>query len=576
MPKIEMYRSALDAYIGERYEREELEEKLVTAKAEVDEWEDEEGILKIELNDTNRPDLWSAAGLGRQLRVRRTGERPSYNFFSAPGKLADAGERRIVVDESVREIRPYVVGFAVSGKAIDEATLKDVIQSQEKLCWNYGQKREAVAMGIYRSELMRYPVRYRGADPDEASFVPLQMEEELSLRRILSEHPKGLEFGHIVADKPRMPLLTDDRGDVLSFPPIINSARIGAVEVGDSELFVEMTGGNLEILLLACSVVACDMADSGFTVHPVSVEYPFDTPYGRTVVTPFYFQEPIRVSPEGAGKLLGVEMEPDEVVRRIEQVGSYARMDGDEIEVQPAEYRNDFLHPVDVYEDVMIGRGMDSFEPAVPHDFTVGRLTAEEELARRVKLIMVGLGYQEMVFSYLGSRRDYIGRMRPEPVDRQEPIDPPSRGIVQIANPMSENYELVRNSILPHLLGAETVSANAAYPHRMFEVGKTACVDRSLNYGTRTDDTLGFLVADAEASFNTLRDHIAVLLYYLNLDHTLAANDDERFIRGRRADVLVGDRTVGLLGEVHPQVLVNWGIEVPCVAAELRLTALPV
>jgi phenylalanyl-tRNA synthetase beta chain len=65
-----------------------------------------------------------------------------------------------------------------------------------------------------------------------------------------------------------MPFLTDTNGEVLSFPPVINSARVGAVEEGDRTLFVELTGTDLESLLLACAIVACDLADAGHTDAP--------------------------------------------------------------------------------------------------------------------------------------------------------------------------------------------------------------------------------------------------------------------------------------------------------------------
>jgi len=57
MPKIEVYQEALFAYAGRSYTDQELEVIFPAAKAELDESVNEEGIVKIELNDTNRPDL---------------------------------------------------------------------------------------------------------------------------------------------------------------------------------------------------------------------------------------------------------------------------------------------------------------------------------------------------------------------------------------------------------------------------------------------------------------------------------------------------------------------------------------
>ncbi|MFP4113939.1 MAG: phenylalanine--tRNA ligase subunit beta [Spirochaetota bacterium] len=574
MPKIELYQDALFSYMGTKLPENELEALLECAKGEIDEPADAEGVMKIELNDTNRPDLWSTAGLGRALRVYLGGEIPRYDFFTwrAPGTAAnrqDAGERRVIVDPDLQAYRPYIAAFAVSGKPIDDASLKDLIQSQEKLCNNFGQRRKSIAMGVYRTSLMTFPVRYRAVDPDDTKFVPLGMDTKLSLRDIIAQHPKGQEFGPIVADFPRMPFLEDEQGEVLSFPPVINSAGVGAVEEGDEDLFVELTGTDMESLVLACSIVACDLADAGHTIHPVAVEYPYDTPFGRTVVTPYYFQEPVTASLPEVRKLLGEEISADDAVMALRAMGVRSELNDDSITAYPPEYRNDFLHPVDVAEDVIIGRGMRSFAPEMPHDFTVGRLTEIERFSRQVIGIMVGMGFQEMIFPYMGSGRDLVEKLRPVAIG--EEWDGADQTPVKIANPMSENYEYVRNSSVPYLLTAESVSAHAAYPHHVFEVGKVARFDPDENHGVRTVDSLAWVSADADANYTATAGHLSVLMYYLSRDYELAEATDPRFIPGRVAEIRVAGRAVGVFGELHPQVLENYGITVPATACEVDL-----
>jgi phenylalanyl-tRNA synthetase beta chain len=569
MPKIELFQDALFQSIGKRMSVDELELLLETAKGEIDERADADGLMKIELNDTNRPDLWSTAGLGRQLRIFLGGERPEYPFFSEPDKLRDAGERRIIVDAGLKEIRPYVAAFAVSGKKLDEAALKDLIQSQEKLCTNFGQRRKSIAMGVYRTALMTFPVHYKAADPETTRFVPLGLDRELSLRQIIAEHPKGEEFGPIVADFPFMPFLTDANGEALSFPPVINSARIGAVEEGDEELFVELTGTDMESLLLACSIVACDLADAGHTVHPVTVEYPYDTPMGRTVTTPFYFQSQVTTPVGVVHRILGEQMSVQACVTALSNMGVRATAASETIVAQPPEYRNDYLHPVDVAEDVMIGRGMKTFAPEMPSDFTIGRLTDQERFGREVTSIMVGMGFLEMIFPYLGSHRDFVEKMRPVPIG--ESYDGRDVQAVKISNPMSENYEFVRNSSLPFLLHAESVSGHAAYPHQVFEVGKVARFDPDDNHGVRTIDALGFVTADATANFTEAAGQVSVLFYYLSREYQVAELDDPRFIPGRAATILIEGRDVGFFGELHPQVLENFGITVPVTVCDIDL-----
>jgi phenylalanyl-tRNA synthetase beta chain len=565
MPKIEVRKDGLFQLIGRRLTRQELEELLPAAKAELDGEESSPAeVFKIELNDTNRPDLWSTPGLSRALRIYLGGDIPRYDFFSTSDQLREADERVIIVDKSIKEYRPYITSLCVTGKAITETDLLDIIQTQEKLCSNYGRKRKAIAMGVHRRKLITFPLHYRGADPETTRFVPLQMDRELSLREILTEHPKGRDYGRLVADFPVFPYLHDDKNETVSFPPVINSARIGGVKVGDEDLFVDLTGSDIEILMLAASIVACDLSDAGFTILPVRVEYPYDTPYGRTMATPYYFQAPAKAGIAYINRTLGVELKPEEAAAALERMGSPARVEGEgeaaEITIRVPEYRNDFLHPADMVEEVMIGRGMDSFAPEPPKDYTVGRLSPGEVLGRRVRDIFTGLGFQEMIYNYLGSRKDYIQKMNIS-----------DKGFIRVANPMSENYEYVRSSILPALLSSEAVSASGVYPHRIFEVGKVAFLDPDDVSGTATRNYLGFLCADRAADFNQISSFVSALFFYLSLDYQLEELNDPRFIAGRAAKILYRGRQAGIFGEVEPGALENWGIFMPCAAGELDL-----
>jgi phenylalanyl-tRNA synthetase beta chain len=566
--------------------REAFEEALTCAKAELDEDSDKtlpaaERTLKIELNDTNRPDLWGTAGCARQLRVYKGGTMPEYPFFSRPGDVKKA-VRTVKVEQSVKQVRPFLAGFIASGRAISDPMLRDMIQTQEKLAWNFGRKRRTISMGLYRISMINWPIIYKGADPDSVSFVPLQWDAPLTLREILKQHPKGKEYAFIQEHEPVHPLLTDSRGGILSYPPIINSNDLGAVQVGDSDLFVELTGTDLPSVTLAASIVACDLADNGFTIEPVKVEYEFDTPFGRNITFPYYFQEPVFCSLARIEKFLGEKLDAEACVQALQQMGVKAEKanavergtaldennNNSQIAVEgvrawPPEYRNDFLHAADVAEDVMIGRGLSSFKPQRPSDFTVGRLTPITLFSRQVKEIFAGMGYQEMIYNYLGSRKDLVENMRGD-----------GGRIIRISNPMTENYEYVRDSVLASLCASESVSGHSVYPHRIFEIGKVAYRSETENYGTSTRQYAGFLHADKDANFNTAAGQMQTLFYYLSRDYEVEESGDPRFIPGRAAAVLYKGKQIGVFGELHPEVLENWGLTVPCTAGEIDLDSL--
>jgi phenylalanyl-tRNA synthetase beta chain len=235
---------------------------------------------------------------------------------------------------------------------------------------------------------------------------------------------------------------------------------------------------------------------------------------------------------------------------------------------------------VDVIEDVMIGHGMENFEPETPSDATVGRLSAEELFGRQVRDLMIGMGFQEMIYNYLGSKKDFIDKMNISGHD-----------VLQILNPMTENYEFVRNSVAPNLLETEAASAHAVYPHHLFEVGKIVRLDPTDNQGSVTRNSLGWLSAGADEGFNQANARVASLFYYLGVsrsdtpgespkgvagvrDYSVKESSDPRFIPGRAADLFVGGHKCGVFGEVNPQVLENWNIGVPATLGEVDLDSL--
>lgn len=586
MPKIEVNEKLFFNLLGNKYDYDTLEKKLTFGKAELDEKPDmsqgeNERVIKIELNDTNRPDLWSCGGVARCLRLHEGAKRSDYSkFLSRAGAVKECGERVAIVDADVKEVRPYMVSFVISGKPIDDPMLKDIIQTQEKLAWNFGRKRKSISMGVYRVSQIKWPVHYTAVDPDTTSFVPLQCTEPMTCRQILTDHPKGKDFGWILKDAKKFPLLKDDKGEIMSMAPIINSATLGAVQVGDKDLMVELTGDNMENLILSANIVACDFYDAGYEILPVKVVHPYETGFGKEVTVPFYFQKTTKATLAEINKKLGCDltkaqvldalsrMDNDVTARDIpvtEKSAGFVAANGTDVEFElsPAPYRNDFLHEVDVIEDVMIGVGLDNFKPARPSDFTIGKLSDVTLFSRKTKEIMVGLGYQEMIFNYLGSKKDYIERMNVS-----------ADNVIEIMNPMSENYQFVRPSIIASLLRAESGAANAVFPHKIFEIGKVAFLDPAENTGTKTIQSLGFLSAANGVSFNDMASEVASILYFLDHKYEVKEVDDPRFIPGRQAAVMLNGKQIGVFGEVHPQVLENWAITVPCVAGEIDIEEL--
>jgi phenylalanyl-tRNA synthetase beta chain len=168
-----------------------------------------------------------------------------------------------------------------------------------------------------------------------------------------------------------------------------------------------------------------------------------------------------------------------------------------------------------------------------------------------------------MIYNYLGSRKDLVEKMRGD-----------GSRIIRIFNPMTENFEYVRDTVIASLMASESISARSVYPHKIFEVGKVAWLDDAQNNKSSTRQFAGFLHAGTDANFNTATAELQTLFYYLSCEYKVEESSDSRFIPGRAAAIIYNGKQVGVFGELHPEVLENCGVTVPCTAGEIDLDAL--
>ena len=558
MPTITVHVKDLEALLGFALpkDEQELEDRFRVAKAELDGYDPETGEARVELADTNRPDLWCAEGLARQLRSHHEGKVPEYPFFE---RTLEA-EQTVEVDPKLEAVRPFVAAFRAKGPAVTDPFLVQIIQTQEKLCENYGRRRKGVAIGIYNADRIAFPVRYVASGGSDFAFTPLGFEEVMPLDRVLEDHPKGKEYGHLVKGLPAFPLLVDSADRVLSFPPIVNSRETGEVKVGDTHLFVEATGSDMRQLVLCMNIMAASFHDRGWTVEPVMTRLPYDSTLGREVTAPAPLATTMTLKTSEFARILGQTFTPDEVKAGLSAYGVRAEIEGDTISARCPEWRDDYLHPMDVVEDFAIGRGYNSFDPVMPSEFTVGKLKPLTLLVDRVRDQMVGLGFEEIWSNILTNR-----------TAEREHLLIPEEPLVEVANVMTDTYSVLRSSCLPSLLRVEAQSGKSLYPHRLFEAGEVCVRDDDEASGCRTEQRLTALWAAADSGFSEIHAVLDVLFHYLVKDYALRPVALPYYFEGRAGEIRVSDQAVGHIGEVHPEALTRYGITMPCAAFEVVL-----
>ncbi len=541
---------------------EQMEAWLPLVKGELKGQNAETGELRIELQDSNRPDLWCCEGIARQIRIKLRGRAPAYPCFFPTRRP----KHRLIVSSGLELVRPFVAACTASGYEVTDEGLAQLIQTQEKLADIFGRKRRTISIGLYRLPRIVFPVMYDLVKPEDVSFTPLGLESKMTLREILLVHPKGLEYGSILAGHDRVPLLLDATGQVLSFPPIINSREIGEVQVGDRELFVEVTGTDLLMVVLTLNILAVNLADRGAVIKPVEVTYPYKTPLGKTVTTPKDFGKARTIQVKAIEAALGQPLGSQEIGQVLEAYGYRISRARDKVVVRLPPYRHDLMHAVDVVEDVAISRGYNRFAPVMPSQFTVGGLSRLEQASDRVRDLMIGMGFQEIISNIMASRQELCANMRLSDTEWDK--------VVEVENVMSQSFACLRQWITPSLLRVEAASGRAFYPHRLFEVGETAVPDQKQETGSRTLVALGALIAHAGANFSEIHSCLDLLLFYLDRPYALEPLSHPSFLEGRVGRIVSGGQALGLVGELHPEVLERWQVSVPVVAFELEVNRL--
>src|SRR5207245_1211801 len=163
---------------------------------------------------------------------------------------------------SVAEVRPYAVRGIVRVLDLEDALLRSLVDLQEKLHLTVGRRRKKVAIGIHDMDKVTPPYTYKAVLPTDVRFTPLGMAQEMDLLEILTKHEKGREYAHLVAAQPVFPIIMDARGQVLSFPPVINGI-LTQLTPDTRNLFIDVTGTDLEAGSGCLAILSTSSAERG-------------------------------------------------------------------------------------------------------------------------------------------------------------------------------------------------------------------------------------------------------------------------------------------------------------------------
>jgi phenylalanyl-tRNA synthetase beta chain len=494
----------------------------------------------------NRPDLYCVEGIARAMKAflgLRTGM-PRYDVNDSNIDME--------IDPSVADVRAFLVCGIVRDLKLTDATIKSLMDMQEKLHLTVGRKRKKVSIGVHDLDRVKPPFTYKAVPPESVSFEPLAGSGKMNLKEILERHEKGIEFASILAGMAAYPVILDREGSVLSFPPIINGTLTQVTEE-TKNIFLDVTGTDYVAISLTLNIISTALAERGCRLESVVMRYPRRAPFR----TPSLLSKKKALDPRYASGLIGLELSTNEIVECLRRMQYEVVGAADALEVSIPAFRGDILHEVDLVEDVIIGHSYRKLTGELPKAMTFGRELAGEFRVERARQVMIGLGFHEMMTLALTNRKKQFEALGDKP-----------REVTELLNPVSEEQTMLRTSLLPSLLELLKINKHYELPQRMFETGEVVL-------GHRNERHLSAVVIHSRANFTEAKSLAEAVLRELGLDGAYIEKPGAMpwFIKGRGASVVLekGGKELGSFGEVHPRVITESELAHPVCALEFNL-----
>ncbi|WP_243669106.1 phenylalanine--tRNA ligase subunit beta [Vulcanisaeta sp. JCM 16161] len=442
---------------------------------------------------------------------------------------------------------------------LDDEAIRQMIQLQEKLHATYGRDRRKMAIGFYDADKIKPPLTYRLERLDAIRYRPLDSDREMSGSEVIENTEKGRLYGKYAVYDGKAPILIDSENRVLVIIPVLGSEDFKVTEKTKNVL-IDVTATDLRLARSILAVLVYNLLErsSSKTVEVINI----NAPWGNTTspeLNPLEFRLPISF----VNDYLGLNLSKDDIVNYLLMSRHDVTDSGEELLVKVAPYRFNVLHPVDLVEDIAVAYGYENVPRELPPQPVRGARDGLSAFADLVRDLMVGLGFQE-VLNYMMSNRDVMVRRT---MDQRE--------LVEVENPKSELYTVIRDHIWPQLM--EVAARNKALIEgvlKIFEVGFVVSPNQESEVGVKEDLVLSYLISGPEI---TLTDGLSVLrslLISLGINYSLKPCEYVSGLPERTACVHVGNRDVGFVMEVRPDVITAFDLEYPVVVSEIRLNEL--
>ena len=524
-----------------------------------------EDILDFEIT-SNRPDCFSIEGLGRETAIS-LGEKfknPRKNLAKEVKKVNEI--EGLKVDIEAKDLCYRYMARVLKNVKIEESP--DWMKRRLKAC-GVRSINNIVDITNYVMLEMGEPMHAFDINSVEGKHIIVRRAKDNETITTLDEEKRNLDSSMLVIADEEKPVaiagvmggansgITENTKTVVFEAAVFKrgSVRLTAKKVGlrtESSTRYEK-GLSPEIALRAINraIELAEQIGAGKAVEEVIDVYPEKE---KQKIIPF--------EPEKVNNLLGMKISKEEMITILENLE--IKVKGNMLEIPY--FRTDIERTADIAEEIIRIHGYDKLQSTLINaETTLGAKTKAQKLQDKIKELLVSKGFSEMYSFAFISPEDF------------EKCKLDSTKAIKIKNPLGEDYSLMRTSMMPTVLQSITTNYNKKNKKvSLFEIGKTYTDEQgNIEKGEIPTETekIAFATYGKNADFYIIKGIIENILEISNIArYQIERAKTETLHPGKSAEIYVGKDSISKFGEIHPQILENYGINEKVYYAEIDLS----
>ena len=534
-------------------------------------------VFELEITP-NRPDCLSLIGVAREIRAE-TGNPLKLPTVNLKENSTNAGDLTSVTINAP-DLCPRYAARVIQGVKVTESP-----------AW-LQQRLESVGIGVINNivdvtnfVLMEYGQPLHAFDYDKLTENRIVVRRATDIEQIttLDEVERELTPDMLVIADAEKPValagimggydseITETTCDVLLesayFNPSSVRATAKALGISTEASYRFERGADPGVVLAALDRAAHLIAElAGGTVCEGTVDvYPGQQPLTQ-----------IQLRPERVNFVLGTTLEAVEMAQILNRLGFNVDTTGEVYQVVVPTFRSDVTREIDLIEEIARVHGYDNIPTTLPKgDIPVPVPNSKTEVRRCIKHFLLAAGMMEAV-NYSFCDPNCFDKIRLD-------VDDPLRNTLRLRNPLSPEMSVLRTTLTPGLLENAQHNRNHQIDTiAIFEIGGVFVHDGEEKEPERVAGVLAGQIGEGVYSdpyrppdFFDIKGLVEGMLEICGVvDWTLQKTDVPTFHPGRNAEVLLGDKRIGVFGEAHPEVLENYDLPYKAYLFEFNLEGL--